>query len=68
MNKSKAIFMRMVLTFLESAGAYWTVLGRPTLRGTVLSGVVGAGVSAVFNYLLESTPTTGNAGNTQSTV
>lgn len=58
-QKIQEIAIKVVVTFVEAAGAYWIASGGKVSK-LALAGVMGAGLSAVYNlgkhYL--TTPTT----------
>ena len=55
---SKLLLEKVVVTFVEGAIAYFVVLPNPSYTKTAIAGAVAAGLSAVYNTLRESTPTT----------
>lgn len=57
-QKARSIAIKVIVTFVEAAGAYWVASGQKTDK-IALSGAVGAGLSALYNlskhYLDNST-------------
>ena len=57
MTRYQILAERAVVTFVEAAATYYAVSGSPTLNKTAIAGALGAGLSAVYNFLRESSPT-----------
>jgi len=55
--KTRLYIEKAVVTFVQAALAYIVVIPNPALNKTVIAGAVGAGLSALYNLLRESTPT-----------
>lgn len=47
-DQFKKIALKVALTFIEAAVAYWVATGNLVSK-TALAGAVGAGISAVYN-------------------
>lgn len=57
MSKYQQIAEHIGITFFEAAIAYIIVIPHVTWTRTVIAGAIGAGLSAVYNLLRQSTPT-----------
>jgi hypothetical protein len=57
MTKSQQVVEHIIITFVEAGAAYLIVIPTTNWTKTVLAGAVGAGLSAVYNVLRQSTPT-----------
>jgi hypothetical protein len=57
MTKVETIAEHAVVTFVESAVAYLIVIPTVNWNRTVLAGAIGAGLSAAYNVVRQSTPT-----------
>lgn len=57
MTKLEQMAERAIVTFFEAALAYAVVIPHVVWDKTAIAGVIGAGLSAVYNFLRESTPT-----------
>ena len=57
MNKYQLMAEKIIVTFAEAAVAFLIVIPSPTFGKTVFAGAIGAGLSAVYNFLRESNPT-----------
>lgn len=64
MTKFETITEHVVVTFFEAGVAYLIVIPTVNWNRTVLAGAIGAGMSAVYNWVRQSTPT----ANLQPTV
>lgn len=57
MTKNEIIAEHVVITFFEAAVAYIIVIPTINWNKTLIAGAIGAGLSAVYNVLRQSTPT-----------
>lgn len=57
MTKTQQTIEHIVVTFFEAAIAYIIVIPTVNWGKTVIAGAIGAGLSAVYNVLRQSTPT-----------
>ena len=57
MTKAEQLIERIVVTFVETAGAYLIVIPTTNWSKTVIAGAIGAGLSAVYNIVRQSAPT-----------
>ena len=57
MTKNQIIAEHVVVTFFEAAVAYTIIIPTINWNKSVLVGAIGAGLSAVYNVLRQSTPT-----------
>lgn len=48
LEKFKHIALKVIVTFVEAGAAYWATTGHLVSK-TALAGVIGAGISAVYN-------------------
>lgn len=56
MTKVQQTVEHILVTFVEAAAAYLIVIPTVNWGKTVVAGAVGAGLSAVYNVLRQSTP------------
>lgn len=56
MTKNEIIAEHVVVTFFEAALAYIIVIPTVNWNKTLIAGAIGAGLSAVYNVLRQSTP------------
>lgn len=61
MTKYELIAEKVIVTFLEAAAAYLIVIPTVNWSKVGVAGAIGAGLSAAYNLLRESTPTMGSA-------
>ena len=57
MSKTTQIAEHIVITFFEAGVAYLIVIPKVSWNKAVLVGAIGAGLSAVYNYVRQSNPT-----------
>ena len=57
MTKTNQVIEHVVVTFVEAGAAYLIVIPTVNWTKTVIAGAIGAGLSAVYNVLRQSTPT-----------
>lgn len=57
MTKVQQTVEHVIVTFFEAAVAYLVVIPTVNWGKTVVAGAIGAGLSAVYNVLRQSTPT-----------
>lgn len=57
MTKTQIIIEHIVVTFVESAGAYLIVIPTVNWSRAAIAGAIGAGLSAVYNVVRQSNPT-----------
>lgn len=57
MTKSQQVIEHIIVTFVEAALAYLIVIPTVNWTRTAIAGAVGAGLSAAYNVLRQSTPT-----------
>jgi hypothetical protein len=56
MSKVLQIVEHVVVTFFEAVLAYYVAVGSPQISKALVVGAIGAGISAVYNILRQSTP------------
>jgi len=57
MSKTAQLIEKILVTFVEAAGAYYLTVTNPQAGKTAIAGAIGAGLSAVYNVLRQSQPT-----------
>lgn len=57
MTKTQIIIEHIVVTFVESAGTYLIVIPTVNWSRAAIAGAIGAGLSAVYNVVRQSSPT-----------